>query len=290
MMRCMTRFLAIVAFVLLPTPAAAQTAVVTRNVNLRDGPAKTYAIKEKLQPADELSILDTAQTNGYYEVRAADGEHGWVWALNVPITDAAPPDTSTAGTPPVTFHGCPPEGLTTQAHRQESNRKKNRITRPQAGDIDAGATIDSVLHAGNDQNRWSDARGASIVAYVVEVKLGSKETVNCGDTDSVYMDTHIDVVQDPTVTPKRVRMIVEVTPRWRFFEGQQGSDWTTRTLKQTLEGHWVRFTGWLFWDFEHARNAENTNPGVSSNWRATGWEIHPITQIKICPGSPQTCD
>src|SRR6266446_1813176 len=259
----MKTLVAVLALVVIVTRAAAQTAVVSRNVNLRDGPAKTYAIKEKLEPPDELSILDTAQTNGYYEVRVADGGHGWVWAYNVQITDAQA-DTSSTGTgsPPLMFHGCPPEGLTTQAHRQESNRKKNRITRPQAADIDAGATIDSVLHSGGDQDRWSDTRGASIVAYVVEVKKGSKETVNCGDTDSAYIDTHIDVVRDPTDTRKIVRMIVEVTPRWRSFMSQQGADWTTRTLKETLQGHWVRFTGWLFWDFEHVNASEHTKPGA----------------------------
>ncbi len=282
MMRCMKRFLATVAFVLLATRAAAQAAVVTRNVNLREGPSTTSAIKQKLEPPDELTLLDSTQTNGYYEVRVAGGEQGWVWARNVRITGG--------GGPPAMFHGCPPEGLAVQEYRKESNRKKNRITRPQAADIDAGATIDSVLHTGDDRTRWSDTRGASIVAYVVDVKIGSQETVNCGDTDSAYIDTHIDVVQAPTDTRKIVRMIVEVTPRWRSFMGQQGADWTTRTLKQTLLGHWVRFTGWLFWDFEHADASEHTNTGASGNWRATAWEIHPITQIKLCPGSPQNCD
>ena len=46
-MRCMKRFLAIVGFVLLATRAAAQAAIVTRNVNLREGPSTTYAIKQK---------------------------------------------------------------------------------------------------------------------------------------------------------------------------------------------------------------------------------------------------
>jgi len=111
MMRCMKRFLATVAFVLLATRAAAQAAVVTRNVNLREGPSKTYATKQKLEPPDEVTLLDSTQTNGYYEVRVAGGEHGWVWARNVRITDVQP-DTSNAGGggPPAMFHGCPPEG------------------------------------------------------------------------------------------------------------------------------------------------------------------------------------
>ncbi len=49
----MRRFLAILAFVLIATPAAAQTAVVTRNVNLHEigdvirfGPEHVIAIQE----------------------------------------------------------------------------------------------------------------------------------------------------------------------------------------------------------------------------------------------------
>ncbi len=277
----MRRILASLTVVLMATSAAAQHAVVTRNVNLRAGPASTKTVKETLHPPDELTILDSMQSNGYYEVRAADGQHGWVWARNVQITEII------AGTE--VFHGCALEGSAVQANRQASNRKKNRLTRPQAGDIDGNATLAAILQNGDDETRWSDTRGASIVAYVVDVTIGAQETVNCGDRDSAYIDTHIDVVQHPSDTRKIVRMIVEVTPRWRWFMGQHGVDWTTRTLKQTLQGHWVRFTGWLFWDFEHVDASEHTNAGAAGNWRATAWEIHPVTQIKICPGSPQNC-
>ncbi len=280
----MRRFLASLAVVLIATSAAAQNAVVARNVNLRLGPSSTATVKEPLHPPDELTILDSVQTNGYYEVRAADSEHGWVWARNVQITDTI------AGTVPEVFHGCPLVGSAAQANRQASNRKKNRLTPPLAGVIDGNATLTAILQTGDDETRWSDTRGASIVAYVIEVKKGSQETVNCGDTDSAYIDTHIDVVQHPTDTAKRTHLIVEVTPRWREFVSHRGTDWTTRTLKQTLEGHWVRFTGWLFWDFEHVDASEHTNAGAAGNWRATAWEIHPVTQIKICPGTPQACD
>jgi len=103
---------------------------------------------------------------------------------------------------------------------------------------------------------------ASIVAYVYNVKVGGEETVNCGETDSLYIDTHIEVVLGPQDTLKSSRLIVEVTPRWRAFLATQGEDWTTHALEQRLEGHWVRFTSWLFWDFEHADEAAHTNPAV----------------------------
>ncbi|SRR6266581_4286835 len=285
----MKRILVVLPFVFLTATAPGQIAVVTRNVNLRAGPSRSAVLKEKLYPADEVMLFDTTQTNGYYEVRAADGEDGWVWSRNVRITDVVV-DSTPPGQPETVFHSCQPEGTAQQAHRQESNRRKNRVTHPQASEIAQGATIAAILQNSNDRTRWSEDSGASIVAFVVDVKKGSNETVNCGDTALAFIDTHIDVVQNPNDTRKRVRMIVEVTPRWRAFVGQENLDWTTPTLRQTLLGHWVRFTGWLFWDFEHAHNAENTHAGDAANWRATAWEIHPVTEIKVCPGSPQNCD
>ncbi|PYO90640.1 MAG: hypothetical protein DMD66_02030 [Gemmatimonadetes bacterium] len=203
------------------------------------------------------------------------------------VTQKAVPDT--AG-PPEVFHGCPLEGVATVVHRQESNREKNRTTHPQAADIDSSATLPAIMEPGYDADRWSGARGASIVGYVVEVKRGSRETVNCEATDPAFMDTHIALVADSTKISEAARIIVEVTPRWREFLAERGEDWSTETLHQTLLGHWVRVTGWLFWDYEHANAAEHTARRSGTVWRATAWEIHPVTTIKICPEAPQDCD
>jgi uncharacterized protein YgiM (DUF1202 family) len=277
----------LVALSLMASSAAAQTAVVTRNVNLRTGPSSSRSIVRQLAPPDELAILDPQQTNGYWEVRVAGGDQGWVWSRNVRVTGAAPA-ANPAG-PLEEYRTCGMEGSAQQANRQASNRRKNRVTGPQGANIDPSLTIDSLVRRRDDHQRWSDTRAVSIVAFVVDVKKGGEETVNCGETDLRYRDTHIDIVMDPNQTSKILRMIVEVTPRWRAFMNQQGTDWSTPTLKQRLQGHWVRFTGWLFWDFEHADEAENSNPGGDRNWRATAWEIHPVTEIRVCPGSPQTC-
>lgn len=268
------------------TSAAAQTAVVSRNVNLRTGPSTSYAIKETLHPNDELVLLDAPKTNNYYKVRAADGEEGWVYSNYIDIIDAAPSDPHPI---PAVFNGCSMEGETAYANRRAANEKKNRRTAPASADIDAGVTLSALLQPGPDQTRWSDSRAASVVGFVYNVKRGSKETVNCGSEDSAYMDTHIELVADPTNTVGGARVIVEVTPRWRWFMAQQGEDWSTRALKQSLQGQWVRFTGWLFWDLEHPHNASNTHSGNANVWRATAWELHPVTAITICPGSPTTC-
>ena len=65
--------------------------------------------------------------------------------------------------PPGVFQGCPLEGVATGVHRQESNREKNRITHPQAADIDSSVSLPAIMQPGYDADRWSEARGASIV-------------------------------------------------------------------------------------------------------------------------------
>ena len=185
------------------------------------------------------------------------------------------------------FGDCPLEGLARGVRRQESNREKNRTTQPHAADIDSSATISAIMEPGFDADRWSEARGASIVGYVVEVKRGSRETVNCEATDPALMDTHIALVANANDQRAAARMIVEVTPRWRAFLAQRGEDWSTERLHETLLHHWVRITGWLFWDFEHTSASAHTARRRGAAWRATAWEIHPITAITICvPAAP----
>jgi len=283
----MIKVVTLLLSIVLVSSAIAQTAVVSHNVNLRKGPSTAYDIKETLHPNDELVLLDAPKTNNYYKVRAADGEEGWVYGNYIDIIDAAPSDPSPI---PALFNGCSMEGETAYANRKLSNEKKNRRTAPAAADMDPNVTLAALLQPGSDATRWSDARAASIVGYVYNVKLGSKETVNCGSADSAFMDTHIEIVTNPNSTSGGVRVIVEVTPRWRWFMAQQNEDWSTRALKQTLQGHWVRFSGWLFWDLEHPHNATNTHTGSANIWRATAWEIHPVTEVKVCPGSANTCD
>jgi hypothetical protein len=59
-------------------------------------------------------------------------------------------------------------------------------------------------------------------------------------------------------------------------------------LNDKINGKWVEFTGWLMFDTMHVDGAENTNPGDPMNWRATCWEIHPVTSFKVLANPPPT--
>ena len=69
----------------------------------------------------------------------------------------------------------------------------------------------------------------------------------------------------------------EVSDEHRFDPEQAATitgyvkDWSTDALKHELQGHWITFTGWLLFDFEHSGQAESTSPGNPKNWRATCW-------------------
>ena len=55
----------------------------------------------------------------------------------------------------------------------------------------------------------------------------------------------------------------------------------TRALRDRLLGRWIKVRGAMLFDVEHQNASENTAPGRERNWRATAWEIHPITSIEV---------
>jgi hypothetical protein len=280
MRRSTSSWLAVLWLALAAVGAAAQDAVVTRSVNLRDGPASSgTTVIRSLSLGDELTLLDFTPTNRYYRVRTSAGEPGWVYGPFIRILGAT-------DRPPEVYRDCAPEGNALQESRRARNRLKNRVTTPAAADVDAATTLAALLQPGNDSSRWSDGRAARVTGFVFDVKPGGQETVNCGETDVRFKDTHIEVVLAPGDTTKARRVIVEVTPRWRAYMQTRGADWSTATLRTTLEGRWVQFTGWLFFDAEHGDESENTRPGGANNWRATAWEIHPVTAIAVVAPPP----
>jgi hypothetical protein len=179
------------------------------------------------------------------------------------------------------FNGCPMEGDAKGVADQNTNRLKNRYILPKPSDINPSITLSKMLAPGNDEGRFSESQAATITGYVVHVnKRGSSETCNCHETDPLFTDTHIELVIDQEHAAKKQRVIVEVTPRIRAMMADQGIDWTSDAL-QNLEGKLVSFTGWMLWDWRHLKDSENTDPDDPQNWRATSWELHPVTAIEI---------
>jgi hypothetical protein len=183
---------------------------------------------------------------------------------------------------------CPLKGSGKSDGSLALNPRKNRFTFPKMDDIDPDVTLAGMLLPGDDEERFDAKKAATITGYVVNVKFGGKETCNCGAAATIDKDTHIELALDKDAPPTQ-RVIVEVTPRLRLLM-KDTADWSTETLqKETgpgIKGKWVKVTGWLMFDDIHSDEAENTNPGNPKNWRATCWELHPVTKIEVLPGAP----
>jgi hypothetical protein len=179
-----------------------------------------------------------------------------------------------------TFHGCGMEGDARSLAVQALDRLKNRYIAPSPAEIDPRITLEGILAPGNDVSRWKVKQGAEIVD-VWDVKRGGIESVNCHARDDAERDTHIELVLDPMNGGPSRRRIVEVTPRWRYIMNKRGVDWSTRALRDRFLGRWVKVRGWMLFDREHQGESENMAPRRLERWRATAWEIHPVTSIEV---------
>ena len=189
-----------------------------------------------------------------------------------------------AGDDAARLAACPVEGDARVPSVRALNILKRRMSVP--GDIDSAVSLAAMLAPGDDTGRFDARKGATVEGYVADVKVGGVESVNCHTHDPAYRDTHIELTLDPLHDAGSKHVIVEVTPQWRATMAAEGIDWDTPALRATLRGHWVRVTGWLLFDVEHADAAANTAPDAPHLWRATVWELHPVTSIEVLPGQP----
>lgn len=175
---------------------------------------------------------------------------------------------------------CPPRGCALTGAGRAFALLKNRDVVPRASDFDPRATLEAVLEPGDDAARWSDSHAATLEGYVVDVRPGSIEAANCFSL--TRRDVHIHLARTPNAPP-RASLVVEVTPRLADAARARGEDWSLAALRRELTGRRCRFEGWLLFDREHAEESENTAPGRVADWRATAWELHPVTRIEVLP-------
>lgn len=173
---------------------------------------------------------------------------------------------------------CPSEGVAVTPDGRAFMRLKNRAGVPKLQDFDERVTLESLLRLGEDDGRWSESRAGRIEGYVIEVAEGGAEAANCFSYRERDVHIHVALRAD---APRTECVVVEVTPRARRWAMERGWDWSAATLRQELVGRRCRFEGWLLFDREYADESENTAPGARGNWRATAWELHPVTSIEV---------
>lgn len=167
---------------------------------------------------------------------------------------------------------CPNAGIALTTRARNLHRLKNRTALPTAADFDPTITLDALLQPGDDTNRWSTNRAARIQGEVIDVAYARPEATNC--FSPCRRDIHI-LLAARKGAAKTESVVVEVTPNF------QTAGWSEETLQAQLVGHWCEFEGWMYFDAGHAEESENISPGKSDNWRATAWEIHPVTKIAV---------
>jgi hypothetical protein len=173
---------------------------------------------------------------------------------------------------------CPSAGIALTPRARHLHRLKNRTSFPQTTDFDPRITLETFLQPGDDRNRWSTDRAARIQGEVIDVAHAGAEATNC--YNPCRRDIHILLATRKGVA-KTEHVVVEVTPNLFDWAARQGIDWSEQTLQAQLVGHWCEFEGWLYFDLGHAEESENISPGKPDNWRATAWELHPVTRITV---------
>jgi len=173
---------------------------------------------------------------------------------------------------------CPPSGLALSADLRQLYRLKNRSSLPQTGDFDSSITLSNMLQPGADDRRWLETKAARIEGYVVSVGRAGIELANCWSP--CRRDIHINLALRPDA-PSTEQVIVEITPNFGRRAAGYGWDWSEEKVKQTLVGHWCRFEGWMFFDAQHAEESTNTHKPGADVWRATAWELHPVTDFEV---------
>ena len=143
----MKRLLCSLVVSLLCVVGAAQTAVVTRNVNLRPDASTDKDPIETLTAGAQLTLIDSASTMGYYHVKAQDGQNGFVWGKNVKIQSATTPTSTSSRS------GESPSPLIDRGHPVDwwFAFKFNSASFPQC----SSGAVRTCLFGGHVQSSWT---------------------------------------------------------------------------------------------------------------------------------------
>jgi hypothetical protein len=188
--------------------------------------------------------------------------------------------------------------------KKARNRLKNRFEipdNPQTMSFDEIVALppaaNGAIPAVTNENQ---TRAVTVTGFVRGVSRGGTrgESCNCKATGTNQVDTHIDLVlsreaaDDPNGTGV---VVIEVTERSRrlardgLLASNIGNNWSNAQLKAKILNKWVKITGWLFYDDDHHTGSWRVDPENirgENNWRATGWEVHPVLGIEVLDEAP----
>jgi uncharacterized protein YgiM (DUF1202 family) len=308
----MRTFFVVVLLALTPLALLAQTVTVQRTSNLRNDPSTSNPPITKLHKGDQAALLDAATTAGYYHVKTAAGQEGWLWAKNVSVSVAQPTtNLNLLGPIPIgscsaiaNLAACPDSGCeqnrTTHELEQVSethallNHEKKIIlpagtptlltfddfktlqqdaTSNVGEDRELTAADRAKLHSDVTNGTVAEGNLVRVAGFVSNVRVNTGESVNCYFPRQVNNDFHINL------TPQSAQeecngIVVEMIPQHRSWSKAK-----LDALKQ--KNKMVRATGQLLYDNLHRVNT-CSNPVPKQPHRFALWEVHPIIEFEVC--------
>jgi len=203
------------------------------------------------------------------------------------------PVACSQGTP---YRNCAACGTVTDNKHRTLNVQKNRgtaVTSPQK------ITVEAIRDPANNTGKFAPSNQVWVTGFVASVDPGGlQETCNCKRTD--LRDVHINIVADPSEVGDQTKyVVVEFTPRWEKKFNFDDSDYEAmrKAVEVQIGAKWVKFEGWMMFDFIHQNASQSTAPSnpacpndgqphSNCNWRATPWEVHPVTAYSVQTGPP----
>lgn len=163
----------------------------------------------------------------------------------------------------------------------------------------------------DDLARLGEGNIFAVIGYLYYAQRTGAESSNCqlarDDDEGTNVDYHVgigfdaDVAANLRTNPQSRRsqqkalsqssIVVEMTPHFRYhFENGK---WTNENLQKVV-GRQVKVVGQLLNDSEHNLPGQNCAIAASSQeklscWRASAWELHPVTQFLVCNNASQSC-
>ncbi len=270
----MKRLVKILLFLVLSVSlAATQTAVVTRDVNLRPDPSTDNDPIGHLQPGTQIHLLEPDPTDGFFHIRTEDDQTGWVWGKRIRIQPNTSGPPTGSSNPPTSGQDlfakliaakkaavgqslvengsevCGPTGDAADDKRKALNTNKNRTDQP--GDTDyvdiSWEDLEKLPSGRVDDFQGAHVAVVGFLSHRINVEnKGSGESTNCHLLGRNEVDWHMYLTKS-AAQPISEAIIVETTPRTR-----PSHRWTTAMLAPLVDSHrLVRISGWLMFDFEH---------------------------------------
>jgi SH3 domain-containing protein len=287
-------------------------AIVTKRATLRSDPSTAHPPILTLLPREDVELIETSPTAGYYHVRTSEGEEGWVYSRSLEIVTTSP---VAAGPPPVapttdgqatatagvtsnisptwdkpvpnitTFDG--PDGhcdATGDGGDTVTNRRKNRTDAPAQYHEVTWKALQTLPYpvAGKSLSDWTlqqlaqiqpyQGIAVSVVGYLTAIKV---EDHGSGESTNCHF-TNSDEVDwhMPLVEQHANPETTAIVVETTPRVRKMHSRWTPTALAPWVNSASpVRISGWTMLDPEHRAHL--------GKYRSTLWEIHPITKIEV---------